>query len=152
MHRKPGICGGNRWNCEFIANGKPSNVQNLRMWSARTPNGPCTSRRPAGGHRPITAPTLPYDQRAAMTHHALPRKAKIMLKCTSQKGSQNGPKTTFEGQKVPQNKQIMKPAKAKKGSKMDLKNGTKKRTEKSTKESAKNPPKTANNCPKLAPN
>jgi hypothetical protein len=35
---------------------------------------------------------------------------------------------------------------------MDLKNGTKKRTEKSTKESAKNPPKTANNCPKPAPN
>jgi uncharacterized membrane protein (UPF0127 family) len=35
---------------------------------------------------------------------------------------------------------------------MDLKNGTKKRTEKSTTESAKNPPKTANNCPKPAPN
>jgi hypothetical protein len=47
MGRKPRICGGNRWNCEFIANGKPSNVQNLRMWSARTHNGPCTSRRPA---------------------------------------------------------------------------------------------------------
>jgi hypothetical protein len=53
------------------------------------------------------------------------REVKIMMKCTSQKGSQNGPKTTIEGQKVPQNKQIMKPAKAKKGSKMDLKNGSK---------------------------
>jgi hypothetical protein len=77
---------------------------------------------------------------------------KSAMKCTVKNPSKKGPKRHLEIQKVPQNKQITKPAKAKKGSKMDLKNGTKKRTEKSTKESAKNPPKTANNCPKLAPN
>ena len=49
----------------------------------------------------------------------------IMGKCTVKKGSQNGSKTTLGIQKVQQNKQIPKRAKAKKGSKMDLKNGTK---------------------------
>jgi hypothetical protein len=41
------------------------------------------------------------NQRAAMTHHALPRKAKIMMKCTVQNRSKNGPKTTIEIEKVP---------------------------------------------------
>jgi hypothetical protein len=54
-----------------------------------------------------------------------PKAAKSRTKSTFKKGSQNGSKTTLEIQKVPQNKQITKPAKAKKGSKMDLKNGTK---------------------------
>jgi hypothetical protein len=74
------------------------------------------------------------------------------MKCTVKKGSQNGSKTTLGIQKVQQNKQIPKRAKAKKGSKMDLKNGTKNRRQIDRRRFAKNPPKTANNCPKPAPN
>jgi hypothetical protein len=48
-----------------------------------------------------------------------------MSKCTVKNPSKKGPKRHLEIQKVQQNKQIAKRAKAKKGSKMDLKNGTK---------------------------
>jgi hypothetical protein len=48
-----------------------------------------------------------------------------MSKCTVKNPSKKGPKRHLEIQKVQQNKQIAKRAKAKKRSKMDLKNGTK---------------------------
>jgi hypothetical protein len=61
-----------------------------------------------------------------------PKVAKIMMKCTVKKSSKKGSKRHLEIQKVPQNKQIRVREKSKKGSKMDLKNGTEKSSLKST--------------------
>jgi hypothetical protein len=50
---------------------------------------------------------------------------KSAMKCTVKNPSKKGPKRHLEIQKAQQNKQIANRTKAKKGAKMDLKNGTK---------------------------
>jgi hypothetical protein len=66
---------------------------------------------------------------------------KIVTKWTVKNPPKNRGQTTFEGQKVPQNKQIANRTRAKKGSKIEVKKSTKNRGEIFPKISPKNQPK-----------
>jgi hypothetical protein len=61
------------------------------------------------------------------------------MKCTVKNPPKNRAQTTFEGQKVPQNKQIANRTKAKKGAKMDPKNEHTKIPDQFHPKSTKNP-------------